>query len=459
MTTLPTTTKPAASPSKFKCVCCKKKSFKTAEALRDHQRARDHHPVACPLCPKVFCDKHAVQQHQQVHQRKAAAAATTALKQGPTGQQQTTTTTPKQQTNPPTTTPSKPQTTTPPPNIPRTHHHPSILHPLEQDLLYKYLLARCHPRTRLQAQNYPTAQAPGIDQKPTPPANPTQPRRRAVVLTCETEPHATSSTHLTATDFLTNEALLHLELALGSAEGMQTAAATTTTTTTTTAAAAACTDKTTRATVSGAGAARTALWEVIDADTVLVGYGLQRGLQLLRMGHERVVDAGILTAEAVFLERSVVPVRRVWGLGELCGEMLGWEAAAPAAPAAPAPTKKGKRKKGACDGWEGCVGAREVVVWCLRNPELLRAWAEGKADGDPPTSETAKSKRRKNKKKSKSKKRTPKKDGPDEPTLLTTASPKPETTPTLEPPPQPEEPDEDEDSDEGLEIVQWQDLE
>ncbi|RAH67167.1 uncharacterized protein BO66DRAFT_159401 [Aspergillus aculeatinus CBS 121060] len=473
MTTQPAAAAAATSPPRFKCVCCKKKSFKTAEALSNHQQARAHHPVACPLCSKEFCDKHAVQQHQQVHQRKAAAAlakpqatttttTTTSPTSEPTLQQQSTATISKQQANPP-------PTPTPSLELPKTTPHPSTLHPLEQDLLYKYLLSRCHPRARLRAQNYPTAsQTPGRNYQPTPPANPTQPKRRAIVLTCETDPQATGLTHLTATDFLSSEALLHL--AVGpAAEEVQSR----------------CTDKSTRATAADADAARTALWEVVDADTVLVGYGLQRGLQLLRMVHERVVDAGILTAEAVFLERSTVPIRRVWGLGELCGEVLGWggrreeeQAAAAAAAAAAATSKKGKqRKKGTCDGWEECVAAREVVVWCLRNPELLRAWAEGKAGGDlgeaPQTSETAKSKRgkkkgkkkSKSKSKSKSKKRKQTEQQTEETTILNTAPPEPETVPTPEqtppapPPPQPEEPDEDEESDEGLEIVQWQDLE
>ncbi|PYH46532.1 uncharacterized protein BP01DRAFT_355543 [Aspergillus saccharolyticus JOP 1030-1] len=429
---MPTTTSTStAAPFKLKCICCKKTRFKTVAALHDHQRALNHHPVACPTCQKQFCDPHAVQQHQQAHQKASKTAAAASSAPATTDPQTTVTVTVTSKK-----TPAKQPSATPvnPPNLPQTTHQPSPLHPLEQDLLYKYLLARCHPPTRLQAQDYPTTLG-DEDYRSTPLPNPAQPKCRAVVLTGDINPQTKTLTHLTATDFLSNEALLHLSIG-PSAEQAATEPGTGT-----------CSDRTSVA-VSAYRAARDLLWSVIDAHTILVGHDLRQSLRGLQMVHGRVVDAGILTAEAVVLGRSMVPLERVWGLRVLCSEMLGWsDADAPG-------KKRGKGRKGRCEGWEGCVGVREVVVWCLRNPEMLRAWAEGKAsipEGETENTTGTATKKQKNKKKKKKKNKNKKRKQKQAPRSV---------TPEGLAPSDPEEPiEEDEDEDEGLEIIQWTDLE
>jgi DNA polymerase III epsilon subunit-like protein len=111
-------------------------------------------------------------------------------------------------------------------------------------------------------------------------------------------------------------------------------------------------------TLNGWKAARAALWEYIDADTILVGQSLQHDLDVLRMIHSRVVDAGILTRIAVSPTFS-----RQWGLKTLCRELLDMEIQN---------SKKGH------DCMEDTLAAREVVLWCIERPLELAAWGQVK---------------------------------------------------------------------------------
>jgi DNA polymerase III epsilon subunit-like protein len=108
-------------------------------------------------------------------------------------------------------------------------------------------------------------------------------------------------------------------------------------------------------TLNGWRAARAALWEHIDADTILVGQSLQHDLDVLRMIHSRVVDAGILARNAV----GPISTRQ-WGLKTLCQEFLDIEIQN---------SKKGH------DCMEDTLAAREVVLWCIERPQELAAWA------------------------------------------------------------------------------------
>ncbi|KAI5803951.1 hypothetical protein EDC01DRAFT_645352 [Geopyxis carbonaria] len=94
--------------------------------------------------------------------------------------------------------------------------------------------------------------------------------------------------------------------------------------------------------------ARAALWEFVDADTVLVGHALQHDLTALRICHARVVDSQILTATGY----------GHMGLKKLCADL------------AKVPVQDGRSH----DCLEDALGAREVVVWCMRNPEELQKW-------------------------------------------------------------------------------------
>jgi hypothetical protein len=56
---------------KFKCIKCKKDTFKTAEALASHQAALDHYPVICPTCKKKFGGENALKRHKEIHKQSS----------------------------------------------------------------------------------------------------------------------------------------------------------------------------------------------------------------------------------------------------------------------------------------------------------------------------------------------------------------------------------------------------
>ncbi|KAL4968489.1 uncharacterized protein BDV14DRAFT_167144 [Aspergillus stella-maris] len=104
-------------------------------------------------------------------------------------------------------------------------------------------------------------------------------------------------------------------------------------------------------------AAREALYRFIDADTVLIGHGLNNDLAVLGMVHSRVVDSAVLTRVAVGED-----CQRHWKLRTLVGEFLGLAIQA------------GDGKDGH-DCVEDTFAAREVVLWCLLNEDRLQNWA------------------------------------------------------------------------------------
>lgn len=106
-------------------------------------------------------------------------------------------------------------------------------------------------------------------------------------------------------------------------------------------------------------AARAKLFEFADADTILLGYGLHNDLKVLRIYHTRVVDPSILVAEAVFGKGK--KMERMWKLKTLSREFLG---------VAIQTSKYGH------DCLEDTLAARELVLWCLKQPEQLKAWAQ-----------------------------------------------------------------------------------
>ncbi|KAL4952894.1 ribonuclease H-like domain-containing protein [Aspergillus filifer] len=103
--------------------------------------------------------------------------------------------------------------------------------------------------------------------------------------------------------------------------------------------------------------AREAICRFIDADTILIGHGLNNDLNVLGMVHSRVVDSAILT-------RLVVDghCQRHWKLRTLAREFLGLS------------IQTGDGKDGH-DCVEDTFAAREVVLWCLLNSDKLQAWA------------------------------------------------------------------------------------
>jgi DNA polymerase III epsilon subunit-like protein len=104
--------------------------------------------------------------------------------------------------------------------------------------------------------------------------------------------------------------------------------------------------------------ARREIWKHIDENTILIGQSLQHDLAVLKMIHTRVVDSGILAKQAV--GEGVV---REWGLKNLCHELLGIT------------IQTGKRGH---DCMEDALAAREVVLWCSHNPQVLAEWGRVK---------------------------------------------------------------------------------
>ncbi len=108
--------------------------------------------------------------------------------------------------------------------------------------------------------------------------------------------------------------------------------------------------------------AQQALWKYADADTVLIGHCLNNDLKVLRIIHPRIVDSAILSSEAVFNLAPDVSLRRIWALKLVTKEFLSR-----------AIQTGGKRGH---DCLEDAYSARDVVIWCLRNPDKLMVWAQ-----------------------------------------------------------------------------------
>lgn len=108
--------------------------------------------------------------------------------------------------------------------------------------------------------------------------------------------------------------------------------------------------------LAGWEAARQELWNIMDADTILVGHALQHDLAALRMIHPRIIDSSILTSKAVNVGN------RKWGLETLFKTFLRTEI---------------RNNKGRIHDFEEDVFAtREVVLWCMRNASEFREWAD-----------------------------------------------------------------------------------
>ncbi|KAJ5119111.1 hypothetical protein N7526_010748 [Penicillium atrosanguineum] len=274
-------------------------------------------------------------------------------------------------------------------------HRHVILQVQEQDVVFQELWIRCHSLQLLVVEGYnlgPFFAPKKIPEKPhyknarktndrkgPPPApvipltsfvvtpqqlpNQSQKRRRAVVLDCEmvqVEGNCRELAYLTAVDFLTNEILIDnyvqptkrvwswntrysgiscAEMNRARAEGRA---------------------------LNGWQHARQVLWEYVDADTVLMGHSLQNDLKVLGFYHSRIVDSQILTSEAVsILLPSDMALTRRWGLKTLAKELLEDD------------IQVGKKGHSAL---EDTLATRDVVIWCLRNRELLEAWAKRNRD-------------------------------------------------------------------------------
>lgn len=106
--------------------------------------------------------------------------------------------------------------------------------------------------------------------------------------------------------------------------------------------------------------ARSRIFAVADARTVLIGHALSNDLKILRIAAERVVDSLVLTAHAVFGNvRGSFP--RSWGLKSSCKTLLGVEI---------------QKRHAAHDPLEDALATRELVLWCLAHGYALREWGD-----------------------------------------------------------------------------------
>ncbi|KAL7812085.1 hypothetical protein V8C44DRAFT_364763 [Trichoderma aethiopicum] len=115
-------------------------------------------------------------------------------------------------------------------------------------------------------------------------------------------------------------------------------------------------------------AARARLFEHIDDETILVGYGIRLSLELLRVFHTKIVDSQVLLGAAVFPE-GVPPLlgkgRYKTPLLHVCSDLLhitlrqgiDWDV-------------------GVYDSLENTLATREIALKCIQKPAELEAWAQ-----------------------------------------------------------------------------------
>ena len=201
--------------------------------------------------------------------------------------------------------------------------------------------------TRKLRDKYPNTNITNV-----PAHNPNDPKRRAIVLDCEMVciGHNTSAlARLSVIDYLTNDLLIDkLVEPLHKVTDWRTQWSGITPTMMHTAVLAG-------TTLSGSPAARALLFDIVDERTVIVGHALHNDFAALGIAHGNVVDSAELARKAVGLG-----ARKQCGLKALCDELLGL-------------VVQDRGTKGH-DSVEDAFAAREVVLWCVNNPEELEAW-------------------------------------------------------------------------------------
>ncbi|KAG0160668.1 hypothetical protein PDIDSM_8198 [Penicillium digitatum] len=262
------------------------------------------------------------------------------------------------------------------PAIQNANYH-VILEPLEQNLIFRYLSARCHSDTRLITRGFTfRAGLADVSRRPSkkpppktghfrqvPRSSDSLPKRKAIVLDCEmvqVEAGRRELAFLSAIDFLTGEVLIDNYVqpksrvvnwdsrfsgvtpgAMNKAVKKGTA-------------------------LFGWEGARSKLWEFMDSETVLIGHSLNNDLDVLGIIHWNIVDSSIITSEAVFYTvHAGEPLNRTWSLKTLTNELVNYE------------IQVGKQGHSAL---EDAHATRDIVIWCLRYPEHLKVWADNARD-------------------------------------------------------------------------------
>ncbi|KAJ5173622.1 Exonuclease RNase T/DNA polymerase III [Penicillium coprophilum] len=253
----------------------------------------------------------------------------------------------------------------------------AVLEPLEQNLIFRYLSARCHSETRLATRGFTfRAGLADVSRRPSkkpppktghfrqvPRSSDGLPKRRAIVLDCEmvqVEAGRRELAFLSAIDFLTGEVLIDNYVqpktkvvnwdsrfsgvtpgAMNKAVKKGTA-------------------------LNGWEGARSKLWEFMDSETVLVGHSLNNDLDVLGIIHWNIVDSSIITSEAVFYTvHAREALNRTWSLKTLTNELVNYD------------IQVGKQGHSAL---EDAHATRDIVIWCLRYPEHLKVWADNARD-------------------------------------------------------------------------------
>ncbi|OGM41069.1 putative exonuclease [Aspergillus bombycis] len=426
----------SAPAKKFKCLRCKKDSFKSAIGLAKHQAALGHHHAVCPVCNKEFGtekgrDDHRRSSHDRhpvPKKKKKAVPTLVSPAQGSSPRQE------KQQDNrqvqqqeqrrqeqqqvqllvdqgvkKPAIALSHASSTTLQDHLEnavpisgllnevRLYYNGNFfttLTPVEQELAYADLLTKCHSPARLQKQGYAMlslAQGNQLNPKratvarkhflETPVLN-LYGARRAVVLDCEmvqVRRWQREVAFLSAVDFLTGEVLINNYVRPTGKV----------------------TDWTTRISgitpaamakavaqgqaLDGWQSARQELYKYIDAQTILIGHALNSDLDVLGIYHLRVVDSVILASEAVFGYSSAF--KRLYSLKTLSEAFLKLRI-------------QSDNHPHVC--LEDTLATRDVVLSCVRNPEGLTVWAgNAKAQHDAEVKQREERKRQKKTQKAK----------------------------------------------------------
>ncbi|KAI2835706.1 hypothetical protein CBS147353_8223 [Aspergillus niger] len=388
----------------FSCPGCDREGFRSLVEAQKHFEKQSH-SVRCTVCQKAFGSGMAVIQHYQKHV-KAREAPTNTKK--PIQERKAC----NQYSAGPTITSPSPlgngqmyfQETLPtavgnimhfgeerdPINLPfqlpliapgvtdangidfNTYTHNVVLHPLEQCLILRYLRSKCHSESRLRREGYilgpvtvrnkdlpRKGSIPTYQFRETPSAEQHGLKRHAIALDCEmigVKDNRQTLAFISAIDFLTGEVLISRYVA-PSEEVIDWRSKITGITQ----------DVMTSATMSGAAfrdwrEARENLWQFADSSTVFVGQSLNYDLEVLGICHNKIVDSAILTAEAVFPATGPTEsLPRAWSLKAVAKSLLDLE------------IQSGDRAHSAL---EDTYAVRDVIIFCIRNPEQLKSWAE-----------------------------------------------------------------------------------
>ncbi|OOO07084.1 Exonuclease RNase T and DNA polymerase III [Aspergillus oryzae] len=430
----------SAPVKKFKCLRCKKDTFKSAIGLAKHQDALGHHNVVCLVCNKEFGTEKGRDDHQRSshdrrrvpRKKKKAVPNLVTPAQGSSTQQE------QQQGNQQVQQQEQWQheheqqqqqvqlvvdkgvkrtaiafshtsSTTLHDHVGKTEPVSGFLNevrlyyngnlfmtltPAEQELVYADLLTKCHSPVRLHKQGYTMsslAQGNQVNSKKaavarnhfleTPVLN-LYGARRAVVIDCEmvqVRRWQREVAFLSAVDFLTGEVLINNYV-------RPTGKVTDWTTRISGITPAAMAEAVARGqALNGWQSARQELYKYIDSQTILIGHALNSDLDVLGIYHSRVVDSVILASEAVFGLSSAF--KRLYSLKTLSEVFLKLQI-------------QSDNHPHVC--LEDTLATRDVVLSFLRNPEGLGVWA-GNAKANYDAEQKQREARRRQKKNEKAK--------------------------------------------------------